>query len=102
MLDEKYNQENYLTYFEDLGIYDMLNSPIISSLKALPFEFSIPSDNVEWDELALTYFKTEQLWWVLAIYNEVPDVINHEKFPSIIYIPNRLDVEMLLSSYRIK
>jgi len=102
MLDEKYNQENYLVYNEEVGIYDKLSSPIVEKIKELSFEYSVPSDNVEFDELALRYLKTEQLWWVLAIYNDVSDVMNPEKFPPIIYIPNRLDVELLLSSYRLQ
>ena len=100
MKDDKYNQEHYFKYYPELGMYDMLESPIVDMIKALPWTASVPAVNQTLDSLSLDYYRTEQLWWVLALYNDITDALNITESVNIIYIPDRLEVEMLLSDYK--
>jgi len=100
MKDDKYNQEHYFKYYPEFGIYDMLDSPIVGMIKSLPWTASVPAVNQPLDSLSLDYYRTEQLWWVLAIYNNITDALNVIESVDVIYIPDRLELELLLSDYK--
>lgn len=97
-MSSKYDLENYLEINKDTGLYDYLpNGGFIDKLKALTFKNKIEVSQRELDEIALDIYGNEELWWVIAIYNDIinPTILE----TSILYVPSRIDVEKLFLSY---
>ena len=95
----KYSIESYLELDKETGLYDFLSNPtFISQLKKLDYKSTVTVTNRELDELALDVYETEDLWWVLAIYN---DVINPYDFSNnLLYAPSKVDLEKLFLEYQ--
>jgi len=82
--------QNFLEYKN--GIYEDI--PFKKELKKLKVDHEIVFD-APLDELALREFGTEDLYWVIGLYNDILDGLNYDG--RILKIPNKNDLFMFLS-----
>lgn len=90
---DRYNITKFIKYTEESGFkdYDFYHNPkLFKTIKNLPLEGIKPlqSDKmVRLDTLSFELYETTSLWWLLAIYNDIPNLYcsNHEsiKYPSL-------------------
>jgi len=98
----KYDLENYIYYDKDLEIYDYLHTDsqkFIKDLRAIDFQSTVVKGNREIDEIALQFYETELLWWVLALYNDIRDLLEYPPEYTL-YIPAKADLEKLFLNYQ--
>jgi len=77
------------------GMYDFLSNDFVEKLKKLNYS-TIEEDNL--DALALKHYSDLDLWWVIALYNDIidPFEVNSVK------IPDMVSVKSLIKDYIIK
>lgn len=89
-----YDLSRYLYYDEELGIHDIQSGTFINRLRELPIDKIITINSNELlDEISKKVYKTEKLWWVVGIYNNILDPMNISL--QNINIPSLSDVEDL-------
>ena len=87
MIGKIFNFEN--------GLYDFLSNDFVKDLKKLDY-ISIEEDNL--DTLALKHYADLNMWWVIALYN---DIINPFEV-NVVKIPDMISVKTLIKDYIIK
>jgi len=98
----KYQLETYITYSPEVGIYDYLapkSKEFINDLKAVTYNHQEVLTTNLLDAVSEKYYDSEDLWWILAIYN---DILNPLDIPdnTIIFIPNQGELEELFLKYQ--
>lgn len=74
-----YNMSNYFSFNEDYGIYDIdIRSEFVSNLKELDFSNVIDLNGQLLDFIAYKFYGIEELWWVIALYNNISDPFSTE------------------------
>ncbi len=93
-----YDISHYLTVDPVTGYADFLMSEFLVNLKELPTAKFINVSNEFLDAVSHKEYGTEQLWWVLAYYNDIIDPMN----PGVVVvrIPDLYDIENLMLRYR--
>jgi len=87
LIGQIFNYEN--------GMYDFLSNDFVNKLKKLNY-ISIEEDNL--DTLALKHYTDLNMWWVIALYN---DIINPFEV-NVVKIPDMISVKTLIKDYIIK
>lgn len=90
---EVYDLSNYLDYNKELGIHDTQSGDFVDKLRDLPVDKIININNELLDEISNKVYNTEQLWWVIGIYNSILDPMNIT--PQTINIPSLSEIENL-------
>lgn len=76
MNDDVFNIDNYIPVYN--GISDMLANDLPNKIKKLSSTLSVKviDKNNSLDIISYNSYNTYSLWWVLALYNNISDVIN--------------------------
>jgi len=77
------------------GMYDFLSNDFVKDLKKLDY-ISIEEDNL--DTLALKHYSDLNMWWVIALYNDIIDPFEVKA----VKIPDMILVKTLIKDYIIK
>ena len=90
---DRYNITNFIKYTNEADFmdFDFYHNPnLFKTIKALPIEGIKPlQDNlmVRLDAVSYDLYETTSLWWLIAIYNDIPNLfcnrLDSIKYPSI-------------------
>lgn len=81
---------------------DMLTQELTKSIRELPLEKEIILDSglkTRFDLISYQQYGTTDLWWLIAIYNEVSDVTDTSIDLIKLKLPSLADITALLSNY---
>jgi len=84
--------------FKNYPILDFLENNFVKDLKKIK---DVKEDVGDLDFLAKKYYHKPELFWIIALYNDIDDPFNIEK-EVFLKIPNYNEVENLYLDYIIK
>ena len=89
----RYNLSNFLKFTEENGFNDFdffYNRSLTRSIKEIPTEGIknvLEGGEVRLDKISYDLYDTTALWWLLAIYNDIPNIfcntVTQIKYPSL-------------------
>lgn len=71
----RFDLRRYCEWSEDGDMYDICNSGFVAKLEKLPVagEVEITVDEERLDNLSYKLYGSTQYWWILALYNFMPN-----------------------------
>jgi len=91
MIDTSF-ERNYLSYQNE--IYDNIENETLKKIKELDSDGSVQFDK-ELDAIAYDIYEDEQLYWVIAVYNDIIDGLKPDN--RYLSYPNKNEVINLLN-----
>lgn len=71
------NIYDHFEYNEKLGVYDFTKEKLsINKLRELPYVKEIPVDNIPITIISFMQYGNVELWWIIAVYNNIIDAKN--------------------------
>lgn len=92
-----YSITHYLPVLDGYDLQDPYSGTFVEGLKALPYKKRVNGDNLPLDALSKKELGTEQLWWVIGLYNDIIDPM--ELLTGSYLIPKLDDLEKYLLDF---